>query len=1834
MATNPDLEVRILGKDELSPELQKLESRLIRFVGSISAALAGIKLLASPIKAASDFERELANVAKTTDFVSKAVSGGVGDLDRLSDSLLRMSLTTNVAATDLAKIAAAAGQQGLGRYGVEGITQFTESISRMASVLDIAAEEAANQMGKIVNIFKVPLAQVENAVSVINEVSNKSTASGEELLDVIKRIGDAAGSLDLSQATALAATALDFGTSPEVAGTAFARMFSSATEKAEEFGDLMGDSATGWVKRLKTDGLGAFKDFLARLRQLDESSQQKAIVKLVGGGRIGALLNKLVQDTTNTVLERNFQAAQEGESGTSALREQAKVLGTLSAQATILHNSFIKLGIESSQQLLQPLAQYAAQLSAALQTPEFKAFFDDVFTGVGKTLGVIVDVAKAVANLGVEYDELGNKIKGTGVNWTNFSTIIQAFIGLKVAQAIQAIVKSLPGMAGGLKSVNAEFAAMALAGKGGGLAKLFGFEEAFVKIKKFREELKATKALAATATSATAQTGPTQRRAISASGFAVAANQRLGAAGADVGAARAAVQRAEAAAAAGTLASQAALNTRIQQAEAKSNATKLQIKEAYQGRLEIIEATGTKVGLTALNKERDRQFALEEASHARSLRSIEGHYAKRATAQAAALNAEVLRARAAMAQQEAILATATTQSAAANATATAARAAADTAAKTAAAAAAAVGPKLTLFERGIAGIGVALAGAGVALRTFASVAVSTGRLILGGLSWITLIYTIADAFGLLEGLGPLIQEVTDFFGFTSAAARAAEIDRRKTIEDLKNEQAEVEKNTETYKKYFDAKTGKFDTTKVKKLIEDAATTPDAELQQKKFDEVGDIAKGAQADKQDAATKNGRIAQAMSEQANIVEKGEQEKLRIEKHYKELRDKQLFITDDRDKELTASRAAALRTQNDLIAEAKKKIDAYSISLTESKKRAEDATEALKAVGVASASAFTEQTRKLAQDYIVPIKELELQIEATKKKHKELGEEASAKGKFKEFSEGAGLELFAQMDALEARRKSIRKELDDIIKDLSKQPGISPTALKSFESLRLLLSGVAKDVLASITALGLVPTEMLTATDVPGGRPAASGIEVWDPKKQTSAIDASNRALRKAERDKDDEELDAELALVRERSRIRLEEEQREFDLGLLSLKDFHESRQDEEQKNIQAELDILERKKKRNKDTVAEVKATPLDPDNLLTSSVNKDLELIKLEKERVELNGKIAVLMERQPEALKAAKAVEEADAKNFREKVGSETLRLKTEQIIPTDTKDLFQSSLDEMLAAHDVFIRKLEASENPAEQALAKALKASFNVEAFKRSINPIKTAIDELYSSLQRQQERIGIARDTGVLTSVDAEIAYSDLIKAQIPLLETKAALIKKEIEIKEENKTLTGDALAKEKAGYEELILGIRRLGAETDKIAKDMNKSLSDNIEDAFDKLTQYGSSLKDVVKGFIYDMAGIVKKAIFNNALEGFLNKQGAGAGQAGGFGGFMQSLLGGKKGTKTGPTGAKNDEFHVIVANPANAPAVPGAASTAALPLDTPIPVAPQEEVVVRSLDHAQADDAAQQLVASQEAAATATDSASTGLTNLAGSISTAGISVDLMAAATGNFAPLLNRITGSILDKGIGSLVSAAAPAATSAVSGGAGGLAVTTAGTTAAAAIGTAGATVGGALGTVAATVSGVLIPLQAALTALTSAIAAAAARAAASGAVGVVGTVAGVNKHSGGVIGGYSPSAARWLSPALFAGAPRYHGGGVAGLSPDEVPSVLLKGEEVLTKNQQSLVAAAMDSGKNQAQAPVNIRNVLVSDPSFVTDVVGSSQGEKVLMSFITKNRMGIRQAIGT
>jgi hypothetical protein len=80
---------------------------------------------------------------------------------------------------------------------------------------------------------------------------------------------------------------------------------------------------------------------------------------------------------------------------------------------------------------------------------------------------------------------------------------------------------------------------------------------------------------------------------------------------------------------------------------------------------------------------------------------------------------------------------------------------------------------------------------------------------------------------------------------------------------------------------------------------------------------------------------------------------------------------------------------------------------------------------------------------------------------------------------------------------------------------------------------------------------------------------------------------------------------------------------------------------------------------------------------------------------------------------------------------------------------------------------------------------------------------------------------------------------------------------------------------------------------------------------------------------------------------------------------------------------------------------------------------------------------------------------------------------------------------------------------------------------------------------------------------------------------SGALGGAGGILANVLHAGGMVG--SPGPGRMVPAMAFAGAPRMHAGGWAGIKPDEVPAILQRGERVLSRNE----------ARGYGQASVNV-----------------------------------------
>jgi hypothetical protein len=114
------------------------------------------------------------------------------------------------------------------------------------------------------------------------------------------------------------------------------------------------------------------------------------------------------------------------------------------------------------------------------------------------------------------------------------------------------------------------------------------------------------------------------------------------------------------------------------------------------------------------------------------------------------------------------------------------------------------------------------------------------------------------------------------------------------------------------------------------------------------------------------------------------------------------------------------------------------------------------------------------------------------------------------------------------------------------------------------------------------------------------------------------------------------------------------------------------------------------------------------------------------------------------------------------------------------------------------------------------------------------------------------------------------------------------------------------------------------------------------------------------------------------------------------------------------------------------------------------------------------------------------------------------------------------------------------------------------------------------------------------------------------------------------HTGGVVGLYGGST-RSISPLVFAGAQRFHTGGFPGLQPDEIPTILQRGEEVITRSDPR---HALNGGASGSAGPVNVHVINSVDHTHaLRSALATPAGGKVLLNHINNNRSSYKSILG-
>ncbi|EBL9167699.1 phage tail tape measure protein [Salmonella enterica] len=96
---------------------------------------------------------------------------------------------------------------------------FASTAAKAATAFELPADELAEGLGKIAQLYKVPTRNIEQLGDALNYLDDNAMSKGGDIINVLQRMGGVADRLDFRKAAALGSTFLSLGAAPEIAAT-------------------------------------------------------------------------------------------------------------------------------------------------------------------------------------------------------------------------------------------------------------------------------------------------------------------------------------------------------------------------------------------------------------------------------------------------------------------------------------------------------------------------------------------------------------------------------------------------------------------------------------------------------------------------------------------------------------------------------------------------------------------------------------------------------------------------------------------------------------------------------------------------------------------------------------------------------------------------------------------------------------------------------------------------------------------------------------------------------------------------------------------------------------------------------------------------------------------------------------------------------------------------------------------------------------------------------------------------------------------------------------------------------------------------------------------------------------------------------------------------------------------------------------------------------------------------------------------------------------------------------------------------------------------------------
>lgn len=378
---------RMAKATELQQKFKDMASAGAMGMASTAAAAAPAVLT---IKAAMDFEDMRAELGKYSDEAGEIFKGIENLTGKYSKS-----------AADMTAMAANAMQSGVAKTKDE-VLELVESQTQAAVAFGMTGDAVGSAWADIQAKMGTSVAETKGVFDIVNKLGNETSASSEDILNVLQRQGGTVKSLTALNEKQIAAMAGAFrsaSNSSEVAATSMGTFVSrltvgaTATKAQQKAFEALGLDAEDVAKKMTTSAESAqttIQDVFARINKLSPD-KRGAVIGQLFGNEAGIKAAVATLSKNSSMLGDNLKMVGDKSNYTgSMLKEYAARANTTSEYMGILRNQVTLVSARIGQAMLPAVKEITQSLiGVGTKVADF----------VSKNQGLITNIAKVVAGL-------------------------------------------------------------------------------------------------------------------------------------------------------------------------------------------------------------------------------------------------------------------------------------------------------------------------------------------------------------------------------------------------------------------------------------------------------------------------------------------------------------------------------------------------------------------------------------------------------------------------------------------------------------------------------------------------------------------------------------------------------------------------------------------------------------------------------------------------------------------------------------------------------------------------------------------------------------------------------------------------------------------------------------------------------------------------------------------------------------------------------------------------------------------------------------------------------------------------------------------------------------------------------------------------------------------------------------------------------------------------------------------------------------------------------------------------------------------------------------------